>query len=78
MKIPHKCQGIAEPITLAVIVICLAIGGYYALRSDIIDSPAEQTAEAILRREGVDVDFSADKKKDLLDANLPQIPCTPD
>jgi hypothetical protein len=75
MKIPHNCKGIAEPITLIIIVACLCVGGYFALRSQIIDSPAEQTAEAILRREGIDVDFSAEKKKD---ANVPQIPCTPD
>ncbi len=75
MKTPYKCRGVVEPITLIIIITCLCVGGYFALRSKVIDSPVEQGAEAILKAEGIDIDFSAEKKKD---ANVPQIPCTPD
>lgn len=60
----NRTRGAVEPFTLFLIIVCISVGGYYALRSKVIDSPAEQTAEAILRVEGIDVDFSAEKKKE--------------
>jgi hypothetical protein len=41
----------------------MATGTYFSTRSDKIDAPIEQAAENILKNNGIDVDFSADKKK---------------
>lgn len=62
-----KNKGICEPITLAIVAVCFVVGGYFALRSKQVDAPAEQAAEAVLKTQGIDIDFSADKKKDLRD-----------
>ena len=77
MKTIKKVSGTAEPFSLIIIAICICIGGYFALRSQVLDSPAEQTAEAVLRTEGIDVDFSANKKKER-DDHLPQVLSSPD
>ena len=74
MKTIKYTRGIVEPLTLVIIVICICVGGYFALQSKVIDSPEEQTAEAILRAEGIDVDFSAEKKQEVKDAKgIPQV-----
>lgn len=70
----HRVKGSVEPFSLFIIIICICIGGWYAIKSKVIDSPEEQTAEAVLRVEGIDVDFSAEKKKELADAPaVPQV-----
>ena len=55
-------KGLIDPITIAIIVICFAIGGYFMFASSAIDSPAEQIAESVLHDEGIDIDFSESKK----------------
>ena len=57
-----KLRGLVEPVTLIVIVLCFAVGGYFYFKSDAIDSPAEQIAESVLHDEGIDIDFSKAKK----------------
>jgi len=61
----YKSQGFVTTITLLVIVVALGIGLYFQHLSDAIDSPLEQTSEAILKKNGIDVDFSKDKKEAL-------------
>lgn len=58
-----KVDGLADPITLVLIAIAISVGCYYMFKSDKIDAPGEQVAETILRLEGIDVDFSHDKKQ---------------
>lgn len=60
-----KFRGLVDPIALVVIAICFAVGGYYYLKSDEIDAPAEQIAEKVLHEEGIEIDFSKDKKERL-------------
>jgi hypothetical protein len=55
-------EGMCDPFILLVIVACLSIGGLYAAYSKKIDAPAEQIAEAILKTQGIDIDFSEGKK----------------
>ena len=53
-----------ELIGIVLLVVGL-VGGLAAhYISGKIDSPAEQAAEALLKTKGVDVDFSADAKKE--------------
>lgn len=74
MKATQHNQGFTEPFSLIIIAICICIGGYFAIKSKVIDSPIEQADEAILRTQGIDVDFSAEKKKELADAPaVPQV-----
>lgn len=61
MRLKHN--GFSDPITLGLVAIAVCIGCYYMLKSGKIDAPAEQVAEAILKIEGVDIDFSHDKKQ---------------
>jgi len=57
-------KGIVDPVVLIIIVVCFGIGGWYALKSPQIDSPLEQTAEIILKAEGIEIDFSTEKKRE--------------
>lgn len=57
-----KQRGAIDPISIAIIVVCFAAGGYYFFGSKEIDSPIEEMAESILDAQGIDVDFSAGKK----------------
>jgi hypothetical protein len=77
MKAYTRAKGFCEPYSLIIVAACLLVGGYYAIKSKVIDSPAEQTAEALLRTEGIDVDFSAEKKKELYAPDLSQVPSHP-
>lgn len=61
----NKLKGFATTIVLVVTVIALGIGLYFQHLSDAIDHPLEQTSEAILKKNGIDVDFSKDKKEAL-------------
>lgn len=65
MGIWDRVKGLADPITLVIIVACIAIGTIIMVFSKQIDSPAEQVVEAVLHVEGIDVDFSAEKKEEL-------------
>ena len=60
-----ECKGLIDPITVGIIAICFAVGGYFYFKSDAIDSPAEQIAESVLHDEGIDIDFSKAKKDKL-------------
>lgn len=60
-------KGLADPITLVIIVACFAVGGLYAAFSKKVDEPLEQAAEAVLRTQGIDIDFSVCKKLGLQD-----------
>lgn len=60
MRLKH--DGFADPITLSLIAVAICVGCYFMFRSNEVDAPAEQVAEAILKAEGIDVDFSAAKK----------------
>ncbi len=55
-------KGLIDPITIAIIVLCFAVGGYFMFVSPAIDSPVEQIAESVLHDEGIDIDFSESKK----------------
>ncbi len=55
-------QGFCDPLIIAVVVGCFAVGSLYMAFSKKVDAPVEQAAEAVLRAEGIDVDFSAGKK----------------
>ncbi len=61
----NKYQGLVEPVILFTIIVCLGVGGYFALRTKLIDHPIEQGAEAVLKAEGIDIDFSKQKKEAL-------------
>lgn len=50
-------------IAIAIIVGCMSVGLYFEFFSDKVDSVPEQLAEKVLEQHGIDVDFSADKKK---------------
>jgi len=63
-----KQLGLAEPISLILVAVCLVVGGYFMKKSDDIDNPIEEAAEAVLESQGIDVDFSQDKKKKLEEA----------
>ena len=49
-------------ISALLIAGCFAVGMFFKYYSKIIDSPIEQIAEAVLKQQGIDVDFSEDKK----------------
>ena len=49
-------------ISALLIVGCFAVGMFFKYYSKIIDSPIEQIAETVLKQQGIDVDFSEDKK----------------
>lgn len=66
-----ECKGLVDPVAIAVIAICFAVGGYFYFKSDAIDSPAEQIAESVLHDEGIDIDFSK-AKKDRLKSDRPK------
>lgn len=57
-----KLKGLIDPVAIAIIVACFAIGGYFMFFSSDIDSPVEQIAEEVLHEEGVNIDFSEAKK----------------
>lgn len=61
----NKSNGFATTIILLITVVALGVGLYFEHFSDAIDSPLEQTSEAILKKNGIDVDFSKDKKEAL-------------
>lgn len=65
----RRIKGTVEPFSLIIVAICICVGGYFAIFSKVIDSPIEQADEAILRAEGVDVDFSAEKKQEVKASN---------
>ena len=50
-------------ISALLIAGCFAVGMFFKYYSKIIDSPIEQIAETVLKQQGIDVDFSEDKKK---------------
>ena len=56
-------KGCVEWVVIAVIAVCFGVGLYYKAASKEVDAPAEQVAEAILDSQGIEVDFSADKKQ---------------
>jgi hypothetical protein len=60
-----ECRGLIDPIAIAIIAVCFAVGGYFYFKSDAIDSPIEQAAEEVLHSEGIDIDFSKAKKDKL-------------
>ena len=49
-------------ISALLIAGCFAVGMFFKYYSNIIDSPIEQIAETVLKQQGIDVDFSEDKK----------------
>ena len=49
-------------ISALLIAGCFAVGIFFKYYSNIIDSPIEQIAETVLKQQGIDVDFSEDKK----------------
>lgn len=49
-------------ISALLIAGCFAVGMFFKYYSKIIDSPIEQIAETVLKQQGIDVDFSEDKK----------------
>jgi hypothetical protein len=52
-----------EWIVALIVLGCFGVGGYYQYYTDTVDAPAEQLAEAVLKQNNIDTDFSADKKK---------------
>lgn len=50
-------------ISAGIIAGSIIIGLFFQLYSSAIDSPVEQAAEAVLKGNGIDVDFSENKKK---------------
>lgn len=63
-----KAKGEVTLVVLSIIIMCFAVGGFFALKSKAIDSPVEQAVEAVLKAEGIDYDFSAAKKAELKDS----------
>jgi len=58
-----KQSGIATLLLLALVVGAFGVGLYFQHATDHVDHPIEQAAEKVLDANGVDVDFSKDKKK---------------
>lgn len=58
-----KQKGIATIVTVIIIAAAFAAGLWFKHYSDEIDSPIEQVAENILDTQGIDVDFSKEKKE---------------
>ena len=56
-----KHRGIIDPISL-VVISCFIIGGFLMYKTKEIDSPLEEAVEAVLETQGVDIDFSKQKK----------------
>ena len=50
-------------IAIAIIIGLVSVGLYFQFFSPKIDSVPEQVVEKALEQYGIDVDFSADKKK---------------
>lgn len=50
---------------IAIFIIALAVlaGQIITYKSTAIDSPAEQAIEHVLKKHGLDIDFSAEKKR---------------
>ncbi len=53
-----KQAGFFDPIVLAIIVGCFVVGTLAVTITKKNDSPAEQAAEAVLKSQGIDIDFS--------------------
>ena len=53
---------IAGALAAAVTVAALATGLYFQFFTKSVDHPIEQVAEQVLAQEGIDIDFSKDKK----------------
>lgn len=49
-------------ITIVVVMVAMAVGLYYEYFSTTVDGPVEQFAERVLKDNGIDVDFSKNKK----------------
>ena len=60
----EKQKGMASFIAMALIMGAFVVGVVCEKYTKAIDSPIEQAAEAVLDAHGVDIDFSADKKKE--------------
>ncbi len=52
-----------EWVVALIVLGCFGVGKYYQYYTDKVDAPAEQLAEAVLKKNNIDTDFSADKKK---------------
>ncbi len=58
-----KVEGFIETtLSIVIVLACFAAGFIFAYKTKVIDSPAEQMVEGVLESQGIDVDFSADKK----------------
>lgn len=57
-----KHRGIADPVSL-VVISCFIIGAFLMYKTKEIDSPLEEVVEAVLETQGVDIDFSKQKKR---------------
>ena len=60
-----KQKGVATIVVAFLCAGAFGIGLFFKHFTKKIDSPTEQAAEAVLDKFGVDIDFSADKKKDV-------------
>jgi hypothetical protein len=58
----RKQSGVATLLALALTAGAFAVGLYFKYFTDHVDHPAEQAAEQVLDANGIDVDFSKDKK----------------
>ena len=62
-------EGFVDPILIAIIVSCLVIGSLTVAFTKKNDTPVEQAAEAVLRTQGIDIDFSRDAEDSKPDNN---------
>lgn len=58
-----KQSGFATAVAVTLIAIAFGVGVWFKHFTNHVDHPIEQAAEQVLERHGIDVDFSADKKK---------------
>lgn len=61
-----------EWVAAIIIFVCVGVGTYYQDCTDKIDAPVEQIAEEILDTYQIHTDFSAAKKKKLLEQQAAQ------
>lgn len=56
-------NGKVAALRVGIVLAALGVGVYLKFFSSTVDSAIEQAVESVLKEHGIDIDFSADKKK---------------
>jgi len=58
-----KIRGFGDLFSIGFIIVCLIVGAGIAYKSKKPDSAPEQAVEAVLRTQGIDIDFSPENEE---------------